>query len=136
MESLVLKLFISVLSVLVGDKIREDLREGDPIKPLAQHYYRSPYYSVADIKYAPPTLTIKSITYEKENNRTTGNTQTIPVLWFKEGGKGLVLSKYHCEQLEQLFGLDPRTYKGRRVQLKVQGINTISIHDPDPRSRR
>ncbi len=102
-------------------------------KTLTQQYYSSPYYSVGDILDSKePTLTIKSITSEEIYNRTTGRMEDKPVLWFKGGGKGFVLSKDHCEQLEQLFGLDPRSYKGKRVQLKLQhvrGMSTISIHD-------
>ena len=102
---------------------------------LTEKYYPSLYFSVADVEFDNPTLTISSITAEEMNNRTTGRTETKPVLWFEESDKGLVLSRGRCEQLEKLFGKDPRSCKEGRVLLKleqVRGMSTISIQRAAP----
>ena len=130
-------LCLSTFAVLLGNGIIALIRydpnpiKGNEVQSLIQPYYPSQYYSMADIEAEQPTLTIQTIIREEVKNRITGHTETKPVLWFYEGNKGLVLSWDQCEQLEYLFGLNPRIYKGKRVQLKlesVQGLSTIRIH--------
>lgn len=72
------------------------------------------------------TLTISEVTTEEVKN-TSGQTEKVPVVYFKEGKsrKGLVMNKTNGKAIAGQYGNDIEGWVGKKITLTVQQVSAF-----------